>query len=97
MGVIRTLLNTAALGGVGTAGGWVFWTRNSKFIPFSPSDPIFSSAAYLKNNPNKNPATQDICVRRVPLTAIRPSLLEKAEEGRLVEAFCAGVWGGLGM
>lgn len=32
----------------------------------------------------------------MPLSKIKPSLLEKAEEGKLVEAFCAGVWGGLG-
>ena len=95
MGVIRTLLNTAVLGGAGAAGGWAFWTRNSKFVPFSTNDPIFSSAAYQRNNPNRNPATQDLCVRKVPLSKIKPQLLEK--EGKLTEAFCAGVWGGLGM
>lgn len=25
MGIIRTLLNTAVLGGAGAAGGWAFW------------------------------------------------------------------------
>ena len=94
MGIIRTLIQTTALGGVGTGLGWAFWTRNSKFIPISSSDPLFSSPAYLKNNPNRNPATQDLCVRKVPLSKIKPQLLEK--EGRLTEAFCAGVWGGLG-
>jgi hypothetical protein len=63
-------------------------------VPLSPSDPIFTSAAYLRNNPNRNPATQDLCVRKVPLSKIKPQLLEK--EGKLTEAFCAGVWGGLG-
>jgi len=33
-------------------------------------------------------------VRKIPLNRIKPQLLEK--EGKLVEAFCAGVWGGLG-
>jgi hypothetical protein len=94
MGFIRTVLNTAILGGAGSAGAFAFWTRNSKFVPLSPTDPIFSSAAYARNNPNRNPATQDLCVRKVPLSKIKPHLLEK--EGKLVEAFCAGVWGGLG-
>jgi hypothetical protein len=94
MGFIRTVLNTAILGGAGSAGAFAFWTRNSKFVPLSSTDPIFSSAAYACNNPNRNPATQDLCVRKVPLNKIKPHLLEK--EGKLVEAFCAGVWGGLG-
>ncbi|PBP26117.1 hypothetical protein BUE80_DR002978 [Diplocarpon rosae] len=97
MGVIRTLLSTAALGGAGSGAAFAYsnkWTRNSKFVPLSPSDAIFSSSAYSFQNPNRNPATQDLCVRRVPLTKIKPQLLEK--EGKLVEAFCAGVWGGYG-
>lgn len=36
----------------------------------------------------------DLCVKRVPLTQIKPEYLEK--EGKLVEKFCAGVWSGLG-
>jgi hypothetical protein len=61
------------------------------------TDPIFSSTAYKpykRNDPNRNPATQDLCVTKVPLSKIKPQLLEK--EGKLVEAFCAGVWGGSG-
>ena len=95
MRIVRTIFNTAILGGAGTAGGWVFWTRNSKFVPLSSSDPIFTSSYYSRDNPNHNPATQDLCVRKVPLRKIQPQLLE--EEGRLTEAFCAGVWGGFGM
>ena len=33
-------------------------------------------------------------MRRVPLSQIKPELLEK--DGKLAEAFCAGVWSGLG-
>lgn len=95
MGVIRSLINVTALGGAGSLAGWTFWTRNSRFVPISSTDPIFSSVAYARNNPNRNPATQDLCVRKVPLSKIKPQLLEK--EGKLVEAFCAGVWGGLGL
>ncbi|KAF4632828.1 hypothetical protein G7Y89_g5290 [Cudoniella acicularis] len=96
MGVIRTLLNTAVIGGASGAGAFAFWTRNSKFIPFPATDPILSTPFFATNNPNKNPCTQDLCIRRVPLSRIKPQLLEKQEEGKLVEAFCAGVWSGLG-
>ncbi|EHK97783.1 hypothetical protein M7I_6444 [Glarea lozoyensis 74030] len=50
MGILRTVLNTAVLGGAGSAAGFAFWTRN-----------------YLLEN-----------------------------EQKLTEAFCAGVWSGLG-
>ena len=94
MGVIRSLINVTALGGAGSLAGWTFWTRNSNFVPLAAADPIFSLPAYAKNNPNRNPTTQDLCVRKVTLSKIKPQLLEK--DGKLVEAFCAGVWGGLG-
>ncbi|APA13924.1 hypothetical protein SS1G_11291 [Sclerotinia sclerotiorum 1980 UF-70] len=94
MGLLRSTFTTAVLGAAGATSGWAFWTRNSKFIPMSPSDPIFSSLAYIRQNPNRNPAMQDLCQRKVTLSKIKPHLLEK--EGKLVEAFCAGVWGGLG-
>ncbi|KAH6677356.1 hypothetical protein B0J14DRAFT_476060 [Halenospora varia] len=96
MGIIRTFVSTAILGGAGSAGAFAFWTRNSKFVPFSATDPILSTTFYAQNNPNRNPATQDLCIRRVPLSKIKPALIEKEKEGKLVEAFCAGVWSGLG-
>jgi hypothetical protein len=30
MGIIRTVLNTAVLGGAGSVAGFAFWTRNCK-------------------------------------------------------------------
>jgi hypothetical protein len=96
MGLISKTLNTLILGGAGSAGAFAFWTRNSKFVPLSEHDAIFSSPAYIRNNPNRNPTTQDLCVKKVKLGRIKPYLLEKEGEGKLVEAFCAGVWGGLG-
>lgn len=94
MGIITKAFKTVTVGGVATVGAFVFWTRNSTFVPLSPNDPIFTSATYIRNNPNKNPATQDLCVKKVPLSRIKPQLLEK--DGKLVEAFCAGLWGGPG-
>lgn len=94
MGFFRTIIQTTVIGGAASTGAFFYGVRNSKFVPFSVSDAIFNSAAYNKFNPEKNPSTKDLCVRKVPLNQVKPQLLEK--EGRLVEAFCAGVWGGFG-
>ncbi|KAB8801896.1 hypothetical protein FH972_026717 [Carpinus fangiana] len=94
MGVLRRLVRLTVYGGVAGTGAWMFTTRKSRFVPVEAADPIFRSASYLTNNPNRNPATQDCCVRKVPLDRIRPSLLER--EGKLAEAFSAGVWSGSG-
>lgn len=94
MGFMRSVLAVTGYGSLATAGTFVALTRNSRFIPLSPSDYIFNTTHYARNNPENNPTTNDLCIRKVPLTKIRPELLEK--EGKLVEAFCAGVWSGLG-
>ena len=94
MGFFRTIIQTAVIGGAASTGAFFYGVRNSKFVPISASDAIFNSVAYNKFNPEKNPSTKDLCVRKVPLNQVKPQLLEK--EGRLVEAFCAGVWGGVG-
>jgi hypothetical protein len=98
MAIIRKLLRTTAYGTLGAAAGWTLWTRNSKFVAVSTEDPIFESAAYKRTNPNRNAGLHDLCVRKVPLSKIRPELLEAQEKGepKLVEAFCAGVWSGIG-
>ncbi|RFU33491.1 hypothetical protein B7463_g2898, partial [Scytalidium lignicola] len=93
MGVFKFLFKTTVYGAAGSAGAFALWTRNSKFVAVSSSDPLLSSPSYLKFNPNRNPAVHDVCVKRVPLDKIKPHLLEK--EGKLTEAFCAGVWSGL--
>ncbi|KAK2756429.1 hypothetical protein FQN54_005321 [Arachnomyces sp. PD_36] len=94
MGLIKKAIKLTTVGGAATIGTFFFMTRNSSIIsPLSPTDPLYKSAHYKKYNPLNNPTTNDICVRKVPLSEIDPSLLEK--DGKLVEAFCAGVWGGL--
>ncbi|KAK4995017.1 hypothetical protein LTR66_005072 [Elasticomyces elasticus] len=94
MGVIRTLVAFTGYSGLATVGAFTIFTRRSKFVPLSPTDYIFNNTFFARYNPDTNPTMNDLCVRTVPLTQIRPELLEKEE--RLVEAFCAGVWGGLG-
>jgi len=94
MGFIKRVLGATLLGASATTATFAVMTRNSYFVPLSTADPIFGTTFYRQNNPHTNPAMQDLCVRRVPLTQIRPELLEK--EGKLVEAFCAGIWSGKG-
>ncbi|KAJ7737907.1 hypothetical protein DFH07DRAFT_927443 [Mycena maculata] len=91
----KFLAYTSLAGAVGF-GGFLVRTRKSRFVPFSlATDPIFTSDHFKKFNPNENvPGLHDLCVRRVPLSQIRSELLK--EDGKLAEAFCAGVWSGFG-
>lgn len=94
MGLFSRLLKVSAAGTVASVG--VFWgaTRNDVFEHMDTSDPIFQSTFFKRFNPNRNPTLHDVCVRRIPLDKIKPELVE--DKGKLVEAFCAGVWGGMG-
>ncbi|KAJ5432141.1 uncharacterized protein N7458_011297 [Penicillium daleae] len=94
MGLISRVLKVTAAGTVASVGVFFGATRNDVFEPMDTTDPIFSSPFFQKFNPERNPTLHDVCVRRIPLDKINPSLLEK--KGKLVEAFCAGVWGGMG-
>lgn len=58
------------------------------------SDPIFSSAAYTKFNPNKNAATQDEVIKRIPLQALKQEFRD--DKSKIVERFTGGVFGGTG-
>ncbi|KAJ6542713.1 hypothetical protein B0H19DRAFT_1035126 [Mycena capillaripes] len=91
----KFLTYTTAIGAVGF-GGFLLLTRKSRFVPFTfTNDPILTSNHFKQFNPNQNvPVLHDLCVRRVPLSQIKPELLK--EEGKLVESFCTGVWSGFG-
>ncbi|KAI9692821.1 MAG: hypothetical protein M1822_004815 [Bathelium mastoideum] len=95
MGILRTTTAVVGWGSLATVGTFVAMTRKSRFVSVSTTDEIFTNVFYLRNNPEKNPSLHDLCVRRVPLDRVKPELLEK--DGKLVEAFCAGVWSGLAM
>lgn len=94
MGIIGRVLKLTTTGGVATIGAHLIWTRNSHVEPLPRTDYLFTSPWYKKFNPNENAVLRDDCIRKVPLSQIDPKLLEK--KGKLVEHFCAGVWGGLG-
>ncbi|KAL5341087.1 hypothetical protein BJX70DRAFT_359581 [Aspergillus crustosus] len=94
MGLIKRTLKLTTFGGLAGLGSFFLYTRNAHFVPMTTTDPIFNHPCYQKFNPSRNPTTHDLCIRRVPLNEINPRLLEK--KGKLVEAFCAGVWSGWG-
>jgi hypothetical protein len=91
---LKATLKVAVCGTGASLGAFFFATRKNVFVPLEPTDAIFHHHLLRKLNPSSNPTMHDICVRRIPISDIRPELLDK-EEG-LVEAFCAGVWSGWG-
>ena len=94
MGIIGRVLRLTTFGGAATLGTHLIWTRNSIVESVPTTDALFTSPAYKQYNPNQNGTMRDVCVRKVPLSQVDPLLV--AKKGKLVEAFCAGVWGGLG-
>jgi hypothetical protein len=96
MGIIKALLKTSIVSVGTTAATFALLTRKDEFVPVSPlMDELLKSKHYAKLNPNNNPVTHDLCIRRVPLSKIKPPLRENPDA--LTRAFCAGVWSGNGM
>lgn len=76
------------------------WTRNCYFENFGPNNDALFRHPFLKLiNPRDNPTTHDCCTREVPFSELDPALLEDARSGgcALIEAFCAGLFGGYGI
>lgn len=92
MGFIRKVIYTSLLG-TSTAAAYLA-AKNPVISPLAAADPIWSSRPYKKYNYYRNAATQDVCIRRVPLSKVRPELLQK--DGALTLEFCRGVWSGWG-
>jgi hypothetical protein len=75
------------------------WTIKCRFEPFGPENSALFQHPILKIiNPRNNPSSDDCCVRAVSFAQVKPELLDDARRGgaRLVETFCAGMWGGYG-
>jgi hypothetical protein len=94
MGLVKVALAATGWSTLGAAASYVAWTRKTKIVDVPPTDYLFNHTLFARFNPNNAPVTQDLAVRQVPLSQIKPELLEK--EGKLAEAFTAGVFGGLG-
>lgn len=86
MGIVTKVLKTAVVGTTAGVGSFFIATRKCGFVPMDPTTlPLFSSKQVVSFNPNKNITTHDDCVRAVPISKIRPELLEN--KGELVKAF----------
>ncbi|KAK4140452.1 uncharacterized protein C8A04DRAFT_14931 [Dichotomopilus funicola] len=92
MGLIKKV--TLSTVGLGSAALGYLGLATTIVSPLPADDPLWQSKSFAKYNRHRNPSTQDICVKRIPLAKIRPELLEK--EGDLALEFCRGVWGGWG-
>ncbi|KAJ7682886.1 hypothetical protein B0H17DRAFT_1138115 [Mycena rosella] len=94
--VAGKFLAFTSVAGVAGFGSFLFLTRKSRFVPVTLiNDSVLTSSHFKKFNPNQNtPILHDLCIRRVPFKEIKPELL--TQDGKLAEAFCAGVWSGFG-
>jgi hypothetical protein len=97
------LLQATAVTTGASAAAFFVWTKHCHVSELggpaaATTDPIFASGFYKTYNPHANPTAHDLCTRTVPLVQLKPELAEDARRGgtKLVEAFCAGIWGGFG-
>lgn len=93
MGIIKRTIYTTVL--TGTAFVGYVAGSTSIICPIPRDDPLWTSKTYARHNVHKNPTTQDVCIKRIPLDKVRPELLQK--EGDLAVEFCRGVWAGWGI
>ena len=92
---MNALRKTFFFGLLGTSTAAAYLAAKNPIIsPLPSSDPIWRSKLYRARNPSGNPATQDVCIKRIPLSKIRPELI--AEDDALALEFCRGVWSGWG-
>ncbi|KAI5301436.1 hypothetical protein KEM56_001718 [Ascosphaera pollenicola] len=98
MGFLKRFTRFATVTTASGWGGYWYLFGDSKFVPMSrKDDDLFSSPYYKKYNPKDNATTHDLCVRRVPLEKLDKTLLKDGgKDGKLAQAFCSSVWGGLG-
>ena len=92
------LIGVSGFGAFTSVLAFPVWTKHCHVQDLPVTDPLFRSSNYKKFNPKGSPSLSDVCVRRIPLYLIRPDLLEddKRGGGKLVEAFCSGVYGSKG-
>ncbi|KAL2176572.1 uncharacterized protein P884DRAFT_225468 [Thermothelomyces heterothallicus CBS 202.75] len=92
MGIIKKV----TLGTVGLGAGALGYLGLSTTIvsPLPADDPLWRSKSYAQFNTHHNASTQDVCLKRIPLSKIKPELLQR--DGDLALEFCRGVWSGIG-
>ncbi|KAK3109767.1 hypothetical protein LTR53_016617, partial [Teratosphaeriaceae sp. CCFEE 6253] len=87
MGLLRNAFAVTGYTSLATTASWLLLTRQSHIQDLPPTDYLLNHTLTARYNPSNAPVTQDICVRRVPLSKIKPELLAGNNEGKLVEAF----------
>jgi hypothetical protein len=92
MGLLRKTFYTGLLGSASCLA--YLAAKNPVVAPLPATDPLWKSRLLASHNPSRNSATSDTCIRRIPLSKIRPELLDK--DGDLVREFCRAVWSGWG-
>ncbi|KAF2226655.1 hypothetical protein BDZ85DRAFT_230194 [Elsinoe ampelina] len=90
MGIIKKAFALTGWGTLAGAGTLAWYTRKSKIMPLPTSDYLPNTTLYSRLNVHENQTMQDICIRKVPISSIKPEYLEP--NGKLAEKFCAGVW-----
>ncbi|CCT70595.1 uncharacterized protein FFB20_02716 [Fusarium fujikuroi] len=95
MGIFRLARKTVFTGLLGTSTAAAYLaSQNPVISPLPANDPIWSSRLFRRANPNGNPTTQDVVIKRIPFSKIRPELLQNNND--LTLEFCRGVWSGWG-
>lgn len=92
--VVGNAVKATVLSGAVAVGTFFIYVRGTKEVPLSTSNKIFKSAEFQHYNPNNNPTTHDLVVKRIPIDYLKEEF--RRDQGKLTEKFCAGVWGGLG-
>ncbi|KAK8100986.1 hypothetical protein PG999_011360 [Apiospora kogelbergensis] len=94
MGILRTAFKAGlygVTGGLASVGaGMSYLSANTSIEDLNKDDAWFRSKTYARYNPKANPALQDDCFKRVPLSKIRPEL--RNDEAALTLDFCRGIW-----
>ncbi|KAL2206766.1 hypothetical protein CC79DRAFT_907103 [Sarocladium strictum] len=88
MTIKRKLFASAAVA-IALGTGYV-GSRTTLRSPLPATDPIFASKAFRKLNSFGNPTNSDECWTTIPLSRLRPELLEN--EADLALEFCRGIW-----
>ncbi|KAK7984393.1 hypothetical protein PG989_011795 [Apiospora arundinis] len=97
MNTFKRVAKVAATGIAGTAAGvglgtsWLV-ASTTLITPIPRDDPLWKSPTLKKLNHLENPVLADVCIKRIPLSKIRPELLE--DETKLTTEFARGVWSG---
>ncbi|KAK8008382.1 hypothetical protein PG991_010933 [Apiospora marii] len=99
MDAFRRAARVAATGIAGTVAGTglgvAYLAASTTLItPIPRDDALWQSKTLKKLNHLENPVLADICIKRIPLSKIRPELA--ADEAALTAEFARGVWSGWG-